>query len=99
MMSAYFRMDSFLSFMESSSIGGLPQINASRTWLGKIYWMVAVAISSSLTAYLVTEAFIDWANNPIKTTTETFPIYDVQFPNITVCPPQVAFGFTILDIA
>ena len=80
--------------MESTSIGGLAQIKTSKTWLGKIYWTVVVASTLVMTIFLVSEAFIGWANNPIATTTETFPIYDVQFPNIVVCPPKVAFGFT-----
>ena len=47
-----------------------------------------------MTGYLTAEAFVEWALYPISTTTETFPITDVHFPNIVVCPPKVAERFT-----
>ena len=76
-------------FAENSSIAGLSQIAESKSWVGKIFWIVAVVSSWIFAAYLTSEAFVDWANNPILTTTETDRISDVQFPNIVVCPPRV----------
>ena len=83
-------MGYLVKFAENSSIAGLAQIAESKSWLGKIFWIVAVASSWILTAYLTREAFVDWANNPILTTTETDHISDVQFPKIVVCPPRVS---------
>ena len=82
-------MEALLNFMESSSICGLAQIRASKTWAERLFWIGVVV----LLGYLTGQALIDWRNNPISTTTTTFPIYDVQFPKIVVCPPKVAFGF------
>ena len=76
-------------FAEDSSIGGLPQLAESKSWAGRIFWIIAVASSWILAGFLTSEAFIDWANNPISTTTETVRISDVQFPKIVVCPPRV----------
>ena len=86
-------MEALLNFMESSSICGLAQIRASKTWAERLFWIAVVVTSCVLLGYLTGQALIDWRNNPISTTTTTFPIYDVQFPKIVVCPPKVAFGF------
>ena len=51
-----------------------------------------------MTGYLTAEAFVEWALYPISTTTETFPITDVHFPNIVVCPPKVAERFRFYNI-
>ena len=85
----YFRMGFLEGFAENSSIGGLPQLADSKSWTGRIYWIAVVATSWIFTAYLINEAFVDWANNPILTTTETHRISDIQFPKIVVCPPRV----------
>ena len=82
-------MSFLVKFTENSSISGLAQIAESRSWAGRIYWIVAVASSWILAGYLTSEAFVDWANNPVLTTTETDRIADVQFPKIVVCPPRV----------
>ena len=78
-----------VKFAENSSIAGLSQIVEGKSWVGRIFWIFAVASSWILTAYLTNEAIIDWANNPVLTTTETDRISDVQFPKIVVCPPRV----------
>ena len=82
-------MGFLVRFAENSSIGGLPELADSKNWIGRIYWIIVVASSWVLAAYLTNEAFIDWANNPILTTMETDRISDVQFPKIVVCPPRV----------
>ena len=91
-------MKIFLEFLESSSIGGLPQIERSKTWVEKIYWIAVVTASWVLAGYFCAEAFADWKKYPIKTTTEIFPIYGVQFPKIVVCPPKVEFGFYCINL-
>ena len=88
-MPCLFRMGFLAKFAEDSSIGGLAQIAESKGWAGRIYWLVAVASSWILAFFLTREAFVDWANNPISTTTETDRISDVHFPKIVVCPPRV----------
>ena len=57
-----------------------------------------MASSWVLTAYFSNKAIDNWANNPVKTTTQPFPIYDAQFPKIIVCPPKVDFGFRTFNV-
>ena len=78
-----------MKFAENSSIGGLAHLADSKNWAGRIYWMVVVASSWVLALYLAGETFVDWAQNPVSTITETGRIADVQFPKIVVCPPRV----------
>ena len=91
-------METFFNFLETSSIGGFAHIKASKNWVERIFWSIVVASSWVFAIYYITEAFIDWANNPIATTSETRPIYDAPFPKIIVCPPKEAFVFIFLRI-
>ena len=89
-------METVKNFMESSSIGGVPQISASKTKCEKLFWVVVVVVTLAMTGYLTAEAFVEWAKYPIATTTETFPISGVQFPKIVVCPPKVQISFIFM---
>ena len=82
-------MGNLKKFAETTSIGGLAQIVENKNWVRRIYWIVVVVSSWVYAIYLIREAFLDWEENPILTTTETDRISDVQFPKIVVCPPRV----------
>ena len=86
-------MERINKFLKSSSIGGLSYISTSNTKAEKISWLAVVLTSISVTTYLTTVAVINWSNYPVATTIESFPITEVIFPKITVCPPKVAFSF------
>ena len=88
-----FRMETVRNFLESSSICGLSHISTSNSKAEKVFWVVVVLASVTMTGYLTTEAFVEWSLYPISTTTETFPITEVTFPRIVVCPPQVGCRF------
>ena len=78
-----------VKFAENSSIGGLVHIAGSKTWAGRIYWILVMATSWILHIYLTSETFIEWDQNPVSTLTETGTTSDVEFPKIVVCPPRV----------
>ena len=40
---------------------------------------------------LIQQSFSSWADSPVSTTIETLPITDLDFPNVTVCPPRNTF--------
>ena len=82
-------MGYLVKFAENSSIGGLVHIADSKSWAGRLYWILVIATSWILNIYLTSETFLDWAQNPVSTITETGRIADVQFPKIVVCPPRV----------
>ena len=86
-------MEAARNFLESSSIGGFSHISTSKTKPEKLFWVVVVVTSVGVTIHLTREAFLEWEQFPISTTTETFPISDAKFPNIVVCPPKVRFSF------
>ena len=41
--------------------------------------------------YLIHLAFDNWHQSPISTTIETWPISQITFPNVTICPPKNLF--------
>ena len=77
-------------FLESSSIHGLSYI-ASTRGLVRILWTCVVITGFTCAGLLINQAFSSWATSPVSTTIETLPISDLDFPNVTVCPPRNSF--------
>ena len=74
-------------FLESSTIHGLVYISTSKTILAKVLWICIITLGFSTAGYLIYDSFYDWAESPTVTSVETFPISEVPFPEVTVCPP------------
>ena len=90
-------MEGVKEFLESSTIHGLTYISTSRNSLIRILWIVVV-ISGFITAGMfINNAFMDWEKSPIETSIETFPISEVHFPKIVVCPPKVGFSLILYE--
>ena len=90
-------MEALQEFLESSTIHGLIYISTSRNSLIRLIWIVVV-ISGFITAGLfINNAFLDWEKSPIETSIETFPISEVHFPKIVVCPPKVGFSLILCE--
>ena len=78
------------SFLESSTIHGLVHIANNRSF-ARLFWMMIVLTGFSIAGILIRSSFVNWADSPVKTTIKTRPIWDLQFPKITVCPPDNSF--------
>ena len=75
------------TFLESSTIHGLSYISTTRKY-ARIFWILVVLAGFIGAAFLIHESFYSWSESPVTTTVETFPISDVRFPKVTVCPPK-----------
>ena len=84
-------------FLESSTIHGLSYIAANRR-LVRLIWICVVITGFTGAAVLIHQSFASWADSPITTTIETLPISELEFPNVTVCPPRNSFTNLNLDI-
>ena len=84
-------------FLESSTIHGLSHIAANRR-LVRLLWICVVIAGFTGAAVLINQSFSSWADSPITTTIETLPISELEFPNVTVCPPRNSFTNLNLDI-
>ena len=80
-------MDGVRTFLESSTIHGLNFISTTRRYV-RVFWILVVLAGFSSAAYLINTSFQSWADSPIKTTVETWPIKEIKFPKVTVCPPR-----------
>ena len=80
-------MKHFKLFLESSTIHGLSYI-ASTEKLIRLFWIFVVITGFSGASFLIYQSFQSWADSPIVTAIETFPIEEVRFPKVTVCPPK-----------
>ena len=94
----FFSLDILRNFFDKSSIGGFSHIASSHGIAAKVFWVLVVIASWVAAGYAINDAFDFWAKNPIVTLTETFPISDVNFPNIIVCPPKGVLSFNLFDV-
>ena len=90
-------MDGLKEFLESSTIHGLVYIATTKR-LARILWILIVAAGSVGAVVLIQQSFSSWASSPITTTIETRPITEIDFPNLTVCPPRNSFTSLVPDI-
>ena len=84
-------MENLRDFLESSTIHGLVYISTNNKKFVRIFWILTVISGFSGAGYLIYEYFKDWAESPVKTSTENMPIKDITFPKVTVCPPKNTF--------
>ena len=94
----FFSLDILRNFFDKSSIGGFSHIASSHGIAAKVFWVLVVIASWVVAGFAINDAFKFWANNPTATLTETFPISDINFPNIIVCPPKGVLSFNLLDL-
>ena len=90
-------MEGVREFLQSSTIHGLAYINSDRSQV-RLFWLCVVVAGFSGAAVLIQQSFSSWADSPITTTIETLPISQLEFPNVTVCPPRNSFTNLNIDI-
>ena len=90
-------MKSLSGFLEISTIHGLYHI-ASNKGFQKMFWVFVVTIGFSGSSVMIYQAWDSWVKSPVVTTIETLPISELEFPNVTVCPPVKSFTDLNLDI-
>ena len=61
--------------------------------------MLVVLAGFSIASVLIYQAFRSWEESPVKTTVESRPIEEINFPKITVCPPKNTFTNLNYDLA
>ena len=83
-------MEGVREFLESSTIHGLVYISTNRR-LVQLFWICVVITGFTVAGVLINQSFSSWADSPISTTIETRPIREIDFPNVTVCPPRNSF--------
>ena len=84
-------------FLESSTIHGLSYIAGNRG-LVRLFWICVVIAGFTGSFILIHQSYTGWEESPISTTIETLPISDIDFPNVTVCPPKNSFTSLIPDL-
>ena len=81
-------MDYFCDFLETSSIHGLYYISTCRSKIAKAGWTAVVALGFSFAFFLIHSSFSDWAESPVSTTITPQSVTNLEFPNVTICPPK-----------
>ena len=90
-------MEGFKEFLDSSSIHGISYISTEKRF-GRLFWIFIVLLGFTGAVLLIRQSFNDWEENPISTTSETLPMSQITFPNITVCPPRNSYLNMNFDI-
>ena len=90
-------MEGVKELLESSTIHGLSHVAGNRR-LVRLLWICVVIAGFIGSFILIHQSFSNWADSPISTTIETLPISELEFPNVTVCPPRNSFTSLIPDL-
>ena len=85
-----FNMKGVNTFLESSSIHGLPNIAKSHKY-SRLFWILVVITGFMGAVLLIKKSFDSWSESPVRTSIETLPISEIKFPKVTVCPPKNTF--------
>ena len=91
-------MDFLKEYLESSSVHGFLYVSKAKHFLAKILWLCIVIIGFTSATIMISSAFKNWEDSPIKTNIETLPISQLNFPRITVCPPKNSYTSLNIDI-
>ena len=59
-----------------------------QTKSAKILWLGVVCLGFTGAGILIGKSYMEWQEKPIATTITTYPIDDLQFPQVTICPPK-----------
>ena len=92
-------MDSLKEFLEQSTIHGLVYISSAPSKFSKAFWFLIVLTGFSCAAYLINSSYADWQASPIATAISTHPISEVDFPTVTICPPDGSNTVLNYDLA
>ena len=81
-------IDSLREFFESSTIHGLVHISAAKSRTARVLWATIVVACFASAIWMITDSYKDWQESPVSTTITTHPINELEFPEVTVCPPR-----------
>ena len=81
-------MNVFKDFLENSTIHGLVYISTAKSFVAKSLWVIIVALGFGSAVYLIANSYAEWNESPVSTVVSTRPISDLEFPDVTVCPPK-----------
>ena len=55
--------------------------------LQRLFWIIVVLSGFTASGVLIYQSFQSWDESPVVTTTmETYPISEINFPKVAVCP-------------
>ena len=75
-------------FLESSTIHGLVHISTAKSRTARVLWATIVVACFASAIWMITDSYNDWKESPVSTTITTHPINELQFPEVTICPPR-----------
>ena len=69
--------------------------------MAKLFWILIVVAGFLGAGFLIGNSYHEWLESPILTTITTHPLDDLDFPAVTVCPPQgsnTALNFDLMQM-
>ena len=81
-------MGAIIEFLEKSTIHGLSFIRDAKSLGEKAFWVIIVTLGFGFAASLIGNSYSQWMKSPVSTVVTTKPISELEFPEVTVCPPR-----------
>ena len=84
-------MDIVKDFLEASTVHGVQYIATSNSKTIKLFWFLAVSAAFITASNLIYDAYSSWEQSPISTSISINPISELEFPKVTICPPERSY--------
>ena len=80
-------------YLDATSLHGFAYLQKTYSTCARLFWSFMVVAGFSLASYFLYGQLFDWEENQTITTLESIatPIQKVQFPTVTVSPPDYLF--------
>ena len=93
------------SLLYSNRTGKYPIIKVgylcpSQTRIGKCLWFTSVCFGFLGAGFLISNSYFEWQKSPVASSISTISISDLEFPNVTICPPKgsnTALNYDIMN--
>merc|ERR1712223_2076821 len=69
-------------------MGGLVHISTAKSKAARTTWLAIVVACFAFAIHMITSSYKEWQQSPVSTTITTYPINELEFPTVTVCPPR-----------
>ena len=79
---------SIREFLEGSTIHGLVHISTAKSKAARAVWVAIVVACFAVAIRMISSSYKEWQESPVSTTITTHPITELEFPEVTVCPPK-----------
>ena len=78
------------NYLTATTVHGFSYVHERYSLCTRIFWLFNIIGGFAVASSFIYQSLMEWNNDPTITTLDSiaFPIQNVQFPTVTVCPHE-----------